>query len=291
VGKSATAIRLAKDFDGEVINCDSMQVYRGFDIGTDKIPPEGREDIPHHLIDVSDPAHQFTAADFVRLAMEAIREIRGRNRLPIITGGTGLYLKALIEGLFPEGRKDPRIRAELEMEAEEKGLEGLYRELMEADPDYGCTIGKRDRVRIIRALEVFRATGKPLSAHFASTRSPTGDFHILQIGLKLEREKLYRRIEDRVERMFARGIVEEVKGLLAAGVRRDAPPFRALGYRQVLKYLSGEITLEEAIAETKKETRRYAKRQMTWFRKRKEIRWFYPDEYSAIARYARNRRP
>jgi tRNA dimethylallyltransferase len=287
VGKSAIAILLAEELNGEIINCDSMQVYKGFDIGTDKISPDQRKNIPHHLLDIAEASTQFTAADFVKHAREAIRLIRKNRKLPIIAGGTGLYLTALCEGLFPEGEKDPAIRARLEQQAKNEGLESLRELLVKVDPVYANKIGERDKIRIIRALEVFYATNKPISAHFANTRSQIQDFFILKIGLQWERSVLYRKIEDRVERMFEKGIVEEVQQLLAAGVNPASPPFRALGYRQVLKYLKGDLTLEEAVGLTKKETRHYAKRQMTWFRKMEGIRWFKPYDFPSISAYVK----
>jgi tRNA dimethylallyltransferase len=288
VGKSTMAIFLAEEFNGEIINCDSMQVYRGFDIGTDKIPLRRRKNIPHHMLDIADSSAQFTAADFVDRALEAIQSIRKKQRLPIITGGTGLYLKALCEGLFPEGEKDPEIRKRLEKQAKEKGLTYLWKSLTEIDPVYAKKIGEKDKVRIIRALEVYRATKIPISEHFANTRSFVGDFFILKIGLKLERSVLYKKIESRVDRMFQNGIVEEVQRLLAEGVDADSPPFRALGYKQVLKYLNGRLSLEDAIEQTKKETRHYAKRQITWFRKMPGVRWFEPNDFSSISAYVRD---
>jgi len=287
-GKSAMAIRLAQEFRGEIINCDSMQVYKGFDIGTDKINRDQKKDIPHHLLDIADPSSQFTAAEFVRHALKAIESIRKKQKLPIIAGGTGLYLKALLQGLFPEGKKDPAIRERLEQQAREKGLEFLRKSLLRVDPVYAKKIGERDKIRIIRALEVFHATKIPISEHFANTRSLVADYFILKIGLTLERSALYKKIEDRVDRMFAMGIVEEVKGLLEKGVNPDSPPFRALGYRQVLKILRGDISYEEAIDGTKKETRHYAKRQMTWFRKMPGIQWFSPDDFPSIATYVKS---
>jgi tRNA dimethylallyltransferase len=288
VGKSAIAIRLAKQFNGEIINCDSMQVYRGFDIGTDKIPVEQRKKIPHHLLDIVDSSTQFTAADFVRLSLEAVKSIRKKQRLPIIAGGTGLYLKALLEGLFPEEEKDPAIRNQLEKQAKDKGLESLREVLLKVDPIYAKKIGKRDKIRIIRALEVFYSTQTPISAHFTNTHSLVNDFFILRIGLKLERGVIYKKIEARVDRMFEKGIVKEVQNLLAEGVKPDSPPFRALGYRQVLKHLRGDLSLEEAIDLTKKETRHYAKRQMTWFRKMSGICWFAPDDFPSISKYVKS---
>ena len=283
VGKSTTAVKIAKAFNGEVISCDSMQVYRGFDVGTDKIPSDEREGIPHYLLDIVDSSVQFTAADFVRHALTAVRIIQGKKKLPIITGGTGLYLKALIDGLFPEGKKDPHVRRKLEEEAETQGLEHLQKRLNRIDPVYAQKIGKNDGIRIIRALEVYHSTKKPISDHFSNTRSYIKGFHVLRIGLKLEREELYKRIETRVDQMFAQGIVEEIEALLKSGVDETSPPFRALGYKHVLSYLKKELSLEETIDLTKRDTRHYAKRQMTWFRKMGGIYWFSPHDFSSLA--------
>lgn len=285
VGKSTIAVKIAQAFSGEVISCDSMQVYRGFDVGTDKIPPDKRAGISHYLLDIVHPSFQFTAADFVKHALKAVQLIQKKKKLPIITGGTGLYLKALIDGLFPEGKRDPKIRQKFEKEAKTKGLEHLQKKLMRIDPVYAQKIGKNDRIRIIRALEVYHSTKKPISDHFPNTRSHIKDFHMLQIGLKLDREELYRRIERRVDRMFAHGIVEEVEELLKSGVDETSPPFHALGYKHVLKHLKKELSLEETMDLTKRDTRHYAKRQMTWFRKMSGIRWFSPHDFSSIADY------
>jgi tRNA dimethylallyltransferase len=288
VGKSRTAVTLALRFGGEIINGDSIQVYRGFDIGTDKPTAGDRRGIPHHLIDSVDPGTQFTAADFVREALGAAADIAGRGRLPFVVGGTGLYLKALVEGLFPGPGRHPALRAELEAEARAKGLEALFRELQQADPSYARTIRSRDRIRIIRALEVYRLTGKPLSEHFRETVPPAKGANIVKTGLGLEREALHRRIEERVDRMFERGLVEEVRGLLEKGMAEDAPPFRALGYRHVLSLLRGEISEDEARARTKKDTRQYAKRQLTWFRKMPGVAWFSPDDIAGLESYLKN---
>ncbi|UCE22355.1 MAG: tRNA (adenosine(37)-N6)-dimethylallyltransferase MiaA [Candidatus Aminicenantes bacterium] len=284
VGKSATAIKLAKEFGSEIINCDSMQVYKAFDIGTDKIPPDKREGISHHLLDVVDPSTQFTAADFVALAVKAVNEIIKKKKLPLIVGGTGLYLKALIDGLFPGGKSDPKFRLKLEKEAQKKGLESLRAKLTEVDPVYSQKIHSNDKVRIIRALEVYLSTKKAFSEHFFHTKSSVEDFNIIKIGLKLERQELYKRIEQRTDKMFERGLIQEVEDLLQTGIDESSPPFRALGYKHALQYLRKEIPLEEAISLTKRDTRRYAKRQMTWFKKMKGIEWFSPHDYSLIVK-------
>lgn len=278
VGKSRKAVDLALRFGGEIVNGDSVQVYRGFDIGADKPSPGSRRGVPHHLIDIVDPAVQFTAADFVREALEAAREIAGRGRLPLVVGGTGLYLKALLDGLFPGPGRNPALRASLEAEAREKGLGALYERLEAVDPEYARKVRDRDRIRIIRALEVYEATRRPLSEHFLRTESPVRGVNVVRIGLRLDREILCRRIEDRVDRMFERGLVAEVRSLLEGGVREDAPPFRALGYRHVLRHFAGDLSLDEARALTKQDTRRYAKRQMTWFRKMDGVTWYSPED-------------
>jgi tRNA dimethylallyltransferase len=285
VGKSAAGIYLAQKFDGEIISCDSMQVYKGFDIGTDKPTPAMRRKIPHHLLDIIDSSAQFTAADFVKEALAAVRKVEGRTRLPFIVGGTGLYLKALLDGLFPGPGKDAALRARLEREAQEAGWGSLRKKLEGVDPAYARLTGERDKVRIIRALEVYYLTGKPISLHFLNTKPSVSDFHLLKIGLQLEREELYKRIEERVERMFKNGIVEEVQVLLAKGVGESAPPFRALGYKHVLRFLKKQVSLEEAVAMTKRDTRHYAKRQMTWFKKTAGVNWFLAGDYAALSRF------
>jgi len=283
VGKSAAAVSLAQRWNGEIISCDSMQIYRGFDIGTDKPVPEQRRAVPHHLLDLVEPSVQFTAADFVREALGAIRLIEGHRRIPFIVGGTGLYLRALLDGLFPGPGKNPVLRERLEESARTGGLERLYARLEAVDPAYARLIGPRDKTRIIRALEVFELTQKPLSQHFLKTASAVPGFHLLKIGLQLERQELYGRIEERVDRMFRRGLVEETENLLKRGVSEYAPPFRALGYKHVLRHLKKEITLEEAVKRTKTDTRHYAKRQMTWFRKTAGVAWFSGDNSAAVA--------
>jgi len=287
VGKSAAALVLARATGGEIINGDSMQVYRGFDIGTDKPAAADRRSVPHHLLDILDASAQFTAADFVACAFAAATGILNRGGIPYVVGGTGLYIKALLEGLFPGPGRDPDVRAALEEEAREKGLDALHGRLAAVDPAYAAKVGPRDKVRIIRALEVFTVTGEPLSAHFPRTESRMSEFSVLKLGLELEREELYRRIEARVDRMFAAGLVEEVRGLLAAGVDARAAPFKAIGYRRVLAHLKGELPLEGAIVLTKTDTRHYAKRQMTWFRKMEGIRWFPGDDVDGLLAFTR----
>ncbi len=289
MGKSLTAVSLARMFPGEIINADSLQVYRGFDIGTDKPPSDLRLSVPHHLIDILDPGIQFTAADFVREALDAAEAVHSRGGLPYIVGGTGLYIKALVEGLFPGPGRDQKIRTALEAEARTSGLDGLFRKLEAVDPVYAAKIRNRDRIRIIRALEVYQVTGRPLSDHFPMTAPPIERRRLIRIGLRLERALLYSRIEERVDRMFGRGLVEEARKHLENGVPEEAPAFRALGYRHVLEHLAGRLSLDEAIQRTKIDTRHYAKRQMTWFKKMEGVEWFSPDDRKALEDHLRNR--
>ena len=289
MGKSAAAIDLASRFGGEIISGDSMQVYRGFDIGTDKPTTEMRRRVPHHLLDIAGPSDQFTAADFVREAVAALKLIGQRGRLPFVVGGTGLYLKALLGGLFPGPGRNEELRRTLEREASGQGLAGLYRRLEEADPVYARLIGPRDKMRIIRALEVFQLTGKPISEHFRKTRSEVADFQVIKIGLKSERKELYRMIEERVDRMFAGGLVEEVRGLLAAGISPESPPFRALGYKLILSYFQGETSLGEAVRLTKQDTRHYAKRQVSWFRKMPGVAWHPAGDHARLGAFLEER--
>jgi tRNA dimethylallyltransferase len=289
VGKSATGIKLAHGIGGEIVNCDSMQVYKGFDIGTDKPPLEHREGIPHHLLDLVEASTQFTAADFVTAALRACHEILERKKIPIIVGGTGLYIKALCSGLFPGPGKNPEIRRLLEDEHKEKGLVSLHRRLEAVDPAYAQKIGPHDKIRTVRALEVYLSTGKPISEHFHNTKSFVESFHLTLIGLQLERLVLHRRIEERVDRMYEKGLVAEVERLLARGISEDSPPFRALGYKYVLRVLKKLISIEEAVALTKIDTRHYAKRQMTWFRKMNDVNWFSPDDFPSILAFVEGR--
>jgi tRNA dimethylallyltransferase len=287
VGKSSVGLALAEKIRGEIINCDSMQVYKGFDIGTDKPCAEDRRKVPHHLLDIIDASTQFTAADFAGLAFAAVTAIGRRGSLPLIVGGTGMYFKALLDGLFPGPAKDESLRRALSEEAREKGSASLWHRLETVDPAYAAKIGPKDLVRIIRGLEVQAVTGTPITEHFRRTRSRFGDFATLKIGLQLEREELYRRIEMRVDGMFQRGLMDEVKTLLASGIPEKAPPFRALGYKYVLEFLNGRMSLAEASRRTKIDTRHYAKRQMTWFRKMDGVRWFSPHDFAAILRHVK----
>ena len=274
VGKSTLAIALAQRFNGEIVNCDSTAVYRGFDIGTDKVPVDARGGIPHHLIDIVDPAEEYTAARFAQDAARTIREIQARGRLPLVVGGTGFYYRALTRGLFPGPGRDPALRARLEAIAARRGVPFLHRMLGRRDPASGQRILPRDLKRLVRALEVLFLTGTPLTVHFANTASLIADMRVLAIGLRQPAEATAARVAARVDQQFERGLLAEMRGLLARGIPEQARPFGGLVYRQALEHLHGlrdEAATRALIAQ---ENRRYARRQLIWFRKEPKLEWF-----------------
>jgi len=273
-GKSALALAMAARFGGEIINCDSTAVYRGFDIGTDKLADEERRGIPHHLIDVADPTEIYTAAQFARDAARIIREIQARGRLPILVGGTGFYYRALTRGLFPGPGGDDRLRSRLDEIANRRGTPFLHRMLQRVDPPSAVRILPGDRKRLIRALEVFFLTGRPLTAHFADTVSPIAGMRVIAIALRIESALTAERVARRVDQQFARGLLDEMRGLLESGLPETARPFGGLVYRQALEHLHGvrdEAATRELIA---RENRHYARRQLIWFRKEPDLEWF-----------------
>jgi tRNA dimethylallyltransferase len=273
-GKSALSLALAERYKGEIINCDSTAVYRGFDIGTDKLTAEQRRGIPHHLIDIADPTEVYTAAQFAHDAEQAIRAIHTRGRLPILVGGTGFYYRALTRGLFPGPGADDALRARLDKVAARKGPERLHRMLGRVDPESAARIMPRDQKRLVRALEVYFTTGQALTAHFGETRSLIADCEVVSVALRLPPELTAERVTRRVDDQFARGIVAEVQGLLARGVPADARPFGGLVYRQVMEMLRGVRGAEETRQLIVQENRRYARRQLIWFRKEPTLIWF-----------------
>ena len=273
-GKSALALALAERYGGEIINCDSTAVYRGFDIGTDKVPIEARQGIPHHLIDIADPSEVYTAADFARDVAATMRDIHARGRLPILVGGTGLYYRALTRGLFPGPAANSALRARLYRIADRRGVERLHRLLGRVDATSAARIMPRDRKRLVRALEVYITTRRPLSDHFSDTRSLIPDVDVVAVALQLPRELTAERVARRVEEQFTRGIVDEVLGLLASGVPEQARPFGGLVYRQVIEMLRGVRGEAETRALIVQENRRYARRQLIWFRKEPNLVWF-----------------
>lgn len=273
-GKSALGLTLAASHDGEIVNCDSTAVYRGFDIGTDKLPEEARRGIRHHLIDIAEPTEVYTAAEFAHDAAAAIRDIHARGKLPILVGGTGFYYRALTRGLFPGPGADDALRARLHRIAERRGPERLHRLLRRVDADSAQRIMPRDLKRIVRALEVYFTTGRPLTAHFGETTSLIADCDVVAVALRLPPALTAERVARRVEDQFARGIVAEVQGLLARGVPKGARPFGGLVYRQVMEMLDGVRGEAETRALIVQENRRYARRQLIWFRKEPNLRWF-----------------
>src|SRR5688572_4615125 len=273
-GKSALGLALAERYGGEIVNCDSTAVYRGFDIGTDKVSMDDRRGIPHHLIDIAEPTEVYTAAQFARDAAAAIRDIHARGALPIVVGGTGFYYRALTRGLFPGPGADDELRARLHRIAEQRDVEYLHRMLQRADPESAARIMPRDLKRIVRALEVYFTTGQPLTAHFARTASLIADCDVIPIALRLPPELTADRVARRVDQQFARGIVAEVTGLLARGVPPDARSFGGLVYRQVMEMLNGVRDEAATRALIAQENRRYARRQLIWFRKEPNLIWF-----------------
>jgi tRNA dimethylallyltransferase len=282
-GKSALALAIAERFSGEIINCDSTAVYRGFDIGTDKIAPADRRGIPHHLIDIVDPTAEYTAAQFARDAAAVIRDVHARGRLPILAGGTGFYYRALTRGLFHGPGRDAALRARLESVAQRRGVGFLHRMLSRVDAESARRIQPRDLKRLVRALEVFFLTGRPLTDHFAETASPIPDVDVLPIALRLPAAAISERVTRRVDEQFARGLLDEIRSLLSQGIPEEARPFGGLVYRQALEHLHGVRDEAATRALIAQENRRYARRQLIWFRKEPNLVWFDGPGESAAA--------
>ena len=273
-GKSALGLALAEQFNGEIVSCDSTAVYRGLDIGTDKLLPAERLGIPHHLIDVAEPTEVYSAARYGADAALAIAQIQSRGRVPIVVGGTGFYFRALVRGLFPGPARDEMLRARLERVADRRDVTCLHRWLSYVDPPSALRIQPRDRKRLIRALEVYLLTGRPLTDHFAATKSPLGACEVLMLGLHVPRPVLLDRVTRRVDEQFERGVVDEVQSMLAAGVPLSAQAFSGLVYRQVIELLQGLRDERETRALVVRENMRYAKRQMVWFKRESNVHWF-----------------
>ena len=282
-GKSAMALALAERFGGEIVNCDSTAVYRGFDIGTDKVSDADRLQVPHHLIDIVEPTDEYTAAQYARDAAAAIRAIHARGRLPILAGGTGFYYRALTRGLFPGPGRDAGLRRRLEGIAERRGAQFLHRLLRRVDAGSAARIQPRDVKRMVRALEVFFLTGLPLTEHFARTESPLPDVDRLGIVVRLDAAAISERVTRRVDRQFERGLLDEVRRLLARGIPESARPFGGLVYRQALEHLHGVRDETATRALISQENRRYARRQLIWFRKEPDLIWLDgPGESPAV---------
>ncbi len=264
-GKTDFSIKLAREIGGEIISADSMQVYKGLDVGTDKVSEEIREEIPHYLIDVVEPTQKFSVADFVKEADKAIKKIWEKGKYPIVVGGTGFYIRALLYGL----PQTPPSREEIRRELSKVSTEELYKEVKRVSPEYAEKVGKKDRKRLIRALEVYRITGKPITAFKREQKEPKYPF--LGYFLYRNRQELYRRIEERVESKVKRGLLNEAKKLLSYG--KDLTALQALGYKEMKGYLQGKMGLEEAKELLKRRTKEFAKRQFTWFKREKGFKW------------------
>jgi tRNA dimethylallyltransferase len=273
-GKSALAMALAERLGGEIVNADALQVYRGFDIGTAKPSPADRARVPHHLIDILEPHETYSAGEFARRARAAIAEIQARGGVPIVVGGSGLYQRALFAGISPLPPGDPQARRELRERLKREGLAPLREELARLDPRTAARLGAGDTQRVLRALEVALVSGRPLSAWIAEQPFGTQGIAGVRVGLTLPRSILYDQIAGRVARMMESGWTQEVAGLLAKGLSAELPAFQAIGYRQLVRHLEGDGSVEQAVAEIIRETRRFAKRQETWFRKEPDVAWF-----------------
>jgi tRNA dimethylallyltransferase len=264
-GKSELALWVAERFNGEILNCDSVQIYRYFDIGTAKIAVQDRRGIPHHMIDAADPDQVFTAGDFARAGRPILHDIASRGRLPVVTGGTGFYLRALLDGLAPGPRRDEDLRHRLQAR-ETRRPGSIHRLLRRIDPPTAARMHPNDVPKVIRALEICLSARRTASEVFAAGRDALEGFRALKIGLFPDREQLYQRLESRMEAMFAAGLINETASILARGYAQTCKPFESIGYKQALQALNGDLSPKDALFYAKRETRRYAKRQMTWFR-------------------------
>jgi tRNA dimethylallyltransferase len=274
-GKSALGIALAERFGGEIVSCDSTAVYRGFDIGTDKVPARDRRGIPHHMVDVASPLEEYSAARYAREAAAVVRDITARGGLPILVGGTGFYYRALTRGLFPGPGRHTALRGRLEAIAARRGVERLHRWLARVDAASAERVQARDLKRIIRALEVYLVTGMPMSAHFAATTPALPEYGVTAFALAIPPQDTADRVARRVDAQFEQGLLDEIRGLLASGIPETAHPFTGLVYKQALEHLHGlrgERETRELIA---RENRRYSRRQLIWFRKEPNLRWIH----------------
>lgn len=285
VGKTALSLKLARQLDSEIVNADSMQIYRYLDIGTAKPTAEERRLVRHHLLDIIDPDENFDAARYLEQARPVIEALHRRRKIPLVVGGTGLYMKVLTRGICHGAPDDPRLRQQLLEEEQQRGLACLHEELQQVDPGLAERIHVHDRQRIIRALEVYRLTGKPLSFWHDKHRFAQNLYPTIKIFLYRSREKLYQRIDARVHKMLEQGFVDEVRQLLAQGYVPQLKSMQSLGYRQLVHYLRGTYDLPTAIGQIQRDTRRYAKRQLTWFRGDPQFRWFEAENEAEVIAY------
>lgn len=281
-GKSTLSVKLAQALDGEIVNADSMQVYRGMDIGTAKPTPEERKGIPHRLFDVVDPDEEFNAASYRALALPAVEKVFSGQKACFVTGGTGLYINSLTRGLFPCPPADPAFRKELNDRCDTFGTMPLYEKLRRVDPRSAERIHPNDRIRIIRFLEIAHLTRRRPSDLFRDHGFSDHPLQVLKICLEIEREELYNRINQRSITMVSSGLIEETEALMAKGYGPDLKPMKSIGYRHVVNYLRGKWSLDEAVHQLQKDTRRYAKRQLTWFRADPEYSWIRPEDTDSL---------
>ena len=275
VGKTSLSIALAKATEGEIISADSMQVYRGMDIGTAKIRPEEMDGVRHHMIDVLDPDEACDVLTYKRMVTDCIKEITGRGHLPILVGGTGFYLQAVLYDIaFTEEESGGRTREAVTAFYEAHGKEALYQRLVEVDPEYAASLSPNNVKKVIRAVEYYETTGGKLSEHNAREREREAAYNAAYFVLTMDRQRLYERIDRRVDVMVAEGLVDEVRGLMQQGYTRDLVSMQGIGYKEVIDALNGECGMEEAIARIKQASRHYAKRQLTWFRRERDVIWF-----------------
>jgi len=284
-GKSALGIALARELGGEVLVCDSTQVYCHFDIGTAKVLPQDRGGIPHHLIDLVEPAELFTAGDYRRHALVALQELKARSKVPVLTAGTGLYLRAILEGLADAPTRSEKLRQRLRRRADGRNQQYLHRILKRIDPQAADRIAPRDLQKTIRALEIRLLAGRSVAEVHGRGGEPLTGYKVIKIGLCPPRSQLYARIQARVDAMMAAGWLQEVRTLIASGMAKDAKPFQFIGYAELKAHLEGEMSLEAASAKTTQATRNLAKRQMTWFRKERKVSWLgcFGDDPEALA--------
>ena len=282
-GKSELALSLAMKYQMEIVSADSLQVYRHLDIGTAKSSPEEQRKVKHHLIDVVAPDEEFSAVQYMEMARETIDSLLRQNRPVLVVGGTGLYIKALTKGIFRGPAADEKLRREIKEEAKQRGNEYLYQRLKEIDPESATRIHPNDTYRIMRALEVYEITQKPMSSFQTDHAFRESPYRSVKIGIERARKELYRKIEERVDWMIKNGLIEEVKGLLERGYNPHLKPLQSLGYRQVIGYLNGAYDLNEVVRLIKRDTKRYAKRQLTWFKADPELEWFkLPEDVDKI---------
>lgn len=281
-GKTDLAVNLALEMGGEIVNCDSMQVYKGMDIGTAKPGQQDKRGIPHHLLDLVNPDEEFNASIYREYALPVIRDIIKRGKICFVVGGTGLYIKSLLGGLFECPSSDPEIREQLLMEYDEKGGDILYKRLKSLDPEYAAIIHPNDRVRITRALEVIELTGQPFSRLASDHSFKNQEFIPLKICLYHERDILYERINSRSVKMFESGLVEETGNLLKQGYSPGLKPLQSIGYRHAVDYIENRAGYDKSIELLQRDTRRYAKRQITWFKADPEMLWFFPESMDEI---------